>query len=111
MDRSDRPVFMLGANYEAADRAWQMWDDQLFDPMLIAQDLDRARAANLSVLRMFVQPPLAADIRAGRWAKLDRVLDLADRRGSASSSRSRTTGRPTSSSWRRSTRPWPRATG
>jgi hypothetical protein len=82
VDRSARPVFMLGANYEGpADRAWQMWDDQLFDSALIAQDFDRARAANLSVLRIFVQPPLAADIRAGRWAKLDRVLDLADRRG------------------------------
>ena len=82
MDRSDRPVFMVGANYEGpADRAWQMWDDQLFDPALIAQDLGRARAANLSVLRMFVQPPLVTDIRAGRWAKLDRVLDLADRHG------------------------------
>jgi hypothetical protein len=82
VDRSDRPVFMVGANYEGpADRAWQMWDDQLFDPALIAQDLGRARAANLSVLRMFVQPPLVTDIRAGRWAKLDRVLDLADRHG------------------------------
>jgi len=82
VDGSGRPVFVLGANYEGpVDRAWQMWDDQLFDPALIAKDFDRARAANLSVLRVFVQRPLAADIRAGRWAKLDRVLDLADRRG------------------------------
>ena len=81
VDASGRPVFVLGANYEGpADRAWRMWEDGLFDPALIAQDLDRARAANLTVLRVFVQRPVADDILAGRWAKLDTVLDLADRR-------------------------------
>ena len=84
VDQAGRPVFLLGANYEGpADRAWQMWEDGLFDAGLIARDFDRARAASLSVLRIFVQRPLADDIRAGRWGKLDRVLDLADRSGLA----------------------------
>jgi hypothetical protein len=74
--------FLLGANYEGpADQAWQMWQDDRFDPALIAEDFARARAANLSVLRIFVQKSLADDVRANRWTKLDRVLDLADRHG------------------------------
>ncbi|MBI4494420.1 MAG: hypothetical protein HY690_16685 [Chloroflexi bacterium] len=82
VDGSGQTVFLLGANYEGpADRAWQMWDEGKFDPNLVARDLDRARAANVSVLRVFVQRALAEDIRAGRWTKLDRVLDLADQRG------------------------------
>ena len=82
VDGSGQPVFLLGANYEGpADRAWRMWEDGLFNAELIAKDLDRARAANLSVLRIFIQRPLASDILAGRWAKLDKVLELADQRG------------------------------
>ena len=74
--------FLLGANYQGPpDHAWQMWQDDRFDAALIAQDFQKARAANLTVLRIFVQSPLAADIRAKRWTKLDRVLDLADRHG------------------------------
>ncbi len=81
-DAAGRPLFLLGANYEGpADRAWQMWEDKQFDRALIEQDFRRARAANLSVLRVFIQRPLADDIRARKWAKLDRVLDLADRHG------------------------------
>jgi hypothetical protein len=40
--------------------------------------MDRAQAAGLTVLRIFVQKSLADDIQAGRWAKLDQVLQLAD---------------------------------
>lgn len=80
VDGSGRPVFVLGANYEGpADRAWRMWEDNLFDPDLISRDMAHANAANLSVLRIFVRGSLAADLWAGRWAKLDQVLDLADR--------------------------------
>src|SRR5687767_2914045 len=69
LDGAGRPVFVLGANYEGpADRAWQMWEDTLFDRDLIGQDFRRARAANLSVLRVFVQRPLASDVLAGKWS-------------------------------------------
>src|SRR5205809_5798778 len=56
-----------------------MWDDGHFDSNLIRQDFERARGAGVSVLRIFVQQSLANDIRAGRWAKLDEVLTVADR--------------------------------
>jgi len=82
VDASGEPIFLLGVNYEGpADRAWQMWDDGKFDPNLIGQDFDRARAANLSVIRVFVQTGLAVDIQNGNWSKLDQVLALADQRG------------------------------
>ena len=81
VDASGRPFFALGANYEGpVAHAWRMWEDARFDPGLIATDFDRARQAGLSVLRVFVHRPLADDIRAGRWSKLDRVLELADQR-------------------------------
>jgi len=81
-DASGQPLFVLGASYEGPpDRAWSMWDDGRFDAALIAQDLDRAKAANLLVVRVFVQQALAADIQAGRWDKLDQLLALADQRG------------------------------
>ncbi len=81
VDGSGQPVFLLGVNYEGpADRAWQMWDDGKFDSGLIGRDFDRARAANLSVLRLFVQQSLATDLQNGNWSKLDQVLGLADQR-------------------------------
>jgi hypothetical protein len=79
---TNQPFFLLGANYEGpADRAWRMWEDTRFDPLLIAADFDRARSAGLAALRVFVQRPLADDVLAGRWGKLDRVLNLAEQRG------------------------------
>jgi len=82
VDALGQPIFVLGANYEGpVDRAWQMWDDGLFDARAIGRDFDRARAAGVAVLRIFVQRSLADDIRAARWTKLDRVLELADQRG------------------------------
>src|SRR5688572_23585271 len=36
---TSQPLFLLGANYEGpADRAWRMWEDTRFDPLLIAAD-------------------------------------------------------------------------
>src|SRR6185503_20363944 len=82
MDPSGRALFLIGANYQGpADRAWQMWADDQFDLNLIAQDFARAKQAGLGVLRIFVQKPLADDLAAGKWQKLDRVLDLADKQG------------------------------
>ena len=81
-DASGQPVFALGVNYEGpVDRAWHMWDNDQFDPNLIGQDLDRARAANANVVRVFFQQALLSDLGAGKFDKLDRFLDLADQRG------------------------------
>jgi hypothetical protein len=82
IDATGRPLFLVGASYQGpADRAWKMWADDQFDLTLIGQDFARARSAGLGVLRIFVQAPLAADLAAGRFQKLDRVLDLADKNG------------------------------
>jgi hypothetical protein len=82
LDPSGQPAFLIGASYEGpADRAWQMWADDQFDLNVIGQDFARARSAGLKVLRIFVQKPLADDFAAGRWQKLDKVLDLADKQG------------------------------
>lgn len=79
VDVAGRDVFLLGVNYEGpADRAWRMWEEGAFDPRLISADLQRARSAGLGVVRVFIQAPLAEEIRAGRWAKLDGFLRLAD---------------------------------
>jgi hypothetical protein len=84
VDPSGRPLFLIGASYEGpADRAWQMWTDDQFDAALIGKDFARARAAGLGVLRIFVQKPLADDLASGKWQKLDKVLDLADKQGLA----------------------------
>lgn len=82
LDPSGRPLFVVGVNYEGpADRAWKMWDDGQFDPALIAADLDRAQAAGVNVVRIFLQSGLLKDLQAGRWTKLDTVLGLARERG------------------------------
>jgi hypothetical protein len=79
------PAFVIGASYEGpADRAWRgdywaWWADDLFDPNLVNADFERASAAGLNTVRIFVQRDLLHDIRSAKWDKLDSVLDLADR--------------------------------
>ena len=76
------PSFLVAINYEGpADRAWQMWEDGLFDPALIESDLRRARDAGFSAVRVFVQTPLVQAIQANRWDKLDTFLSLAQKNG------------------------------
>lgn len=82
-----RPLFLVGASYQGpADRAWRgdywaWWADDRFDQALIAADFDRAAAAGLNTLRIFVQLELLRDIRADVWWKLDAVVELARQRG------------------------------
>ena len=76
------PLFVTGINYEGpADRAWQMWDHDKFDPAAIEADFSRASAAGMIAIRIFVQAPLAVDIAAGKWDKLDTVVGLAEKHG------------------------------
>jgi hypothetical protein len=73
-------VFLTGLNYEGpGDRAWQMWDASKFDGGLIEADFGRAAAAGVTAVRIFVQAPLAIDIGAGKWDKLDQVVGLAEK--------------------------------
>ncbi|MFQ5577053.1 MAG: hypothetical protein ACE5G8_08710, partial [Anaerolineae bacterium] len=77
-DPAGRPFFVMGANYEGYfDRAWHMWDDNRFDPGLIENDFKKMAHIGLNVVRLFVLPALEADARAGKFTKLDKVLQLA----------------------------------
>jgi len=81
LDANGVPRFILGMNYEGpADRAWQMWDDGKFDAKLIDMDFERASdTAGANVLRIFVQSSLATDLASGKWDKLDKVVELAEK--------------------------------
>ncbi|HEX9990147.1 MAG TPA: hypothetical protein VGE45_16945 [Chloroflexia bacterium] len=75
---ADKPFFVIGANYEGpTDWAWQMWEDDKFDPALIDADFARARSLGINTLRIFVQTPLRDDINGGDFSKLDAVTALA----------------------------------
>ena len=74
------PLFITGMNYEGpADRAWQMWEDGKFDPAAIDADFTRASQGGVNAIRLFVQPALAADLAAGKFDKLDSVVQLAEK--------------------------------
>src|SRR6202163_222396 len=76
------PLFMVGINYEGpADRAWQMWDNDKFDATAIDADFSRAASAGVTTLRLFVQAPLAVEVAAGKFDKLDQVVMLAEKHG------------------------------
>jgi len=76
------PVFVTGINYEGpADRAWQMWDNDKFDATAIEADFSRVASGGMNAIRIFVQAPLAVDIAAGKWDKLDTVVGLAEKHG------------------------------
>lgn len=73
-----QPFFALGINYAGYfDRAWKMWESNLFDPNLIARDLRKTQNSGFNTIRLFVHSALAEDIRRDNFAKLDQVLSLA----------------------------------
>ena len=44
LDAQGRPFFVMGVNYAGHfDRAWRMWEDDLFDPALIERDFRKVR--------------------------------------------------------------------
>ena len=76
-----RLPYLYGVNYEGPnDRPWKLWQDGKFDPALVARDLDAAASAGYSVLRVFVQDPLPAQVLAGEFGHLDILVSLARQR-------------------------------
>ncbi len=72
------PLFLMGANYEGYfDRAWRLWDNAKFNPILIDRDFKKMAETGLNVVRLFVQPALEKEVQAGNFAKLDKVLQIA----------------------------------
>ena len=81
VDSQGIPIFAFGVNYNGYfDRAWKMWEPNLFDPALIATDFRKAQESGFDCLRLFVHPALENDIRRDNFAKLDQVLSLAQDR-------------------------------
>ncbi len=78
VDPKGQPFFALGVNYTGYfDRAWKMWETNLFDPALIARDFRKAQQSGFNTLRLFVHAALADDIRKDNFTKLDQALSLA----------------------------------
>lgn len=74
--------FILGTNYVgAADRCWQMWNDDRYDSTIIDTDFARAAEAGVNTMRIFVQRPLAVRLLSDDWSRLDATLRTAERRG------------------------------
>jgi hypothetical protein len=73
-------LFLYGVNYEGPfDRAWLMWDNLRFDPVMIETDFRTAAKVGINTIRIFVQPQLRDSINLGDYGKLDTVIDLARR--------------------------------
>jgi hypothetical protein len=78
VDSHGYPFFALGINYAGYfDRAWRMWENDLFDPDLIARDFRKAQEAGFNCVRLFVHVALEQDLRRNNFAKLDQTLSLA----------------------------------
>jgi hypothetical protein len=77
-DATGQPFFALGANYAGYfDRAWKMWESDLFDPELITRDFRKAQNSGFNSIRLFVHAALERDIRQNNFDKLDQVLSIA----------------------------------
>lgn len=72
------PFFALGVNYNGYfDRAWKMWEPDLFDPNLIARDFRKAQNSGFNAVRLFVHQSLLEQIRRDEFARLDQTLSIA----------------------------------
>ncbi len=78
VDSKGQPFYLLGVNYAGYfDRAWKMWESNLFDPDLIALDFRKAQNSGFNAIRLFVHSALEQDIAGGNFTKLDQALSLA----------------------------------
>ena len=77
-DPTGSPFFVFGINYVGYfDRAWKMWEPDLYDPTLIARDFRKAQNGGFNTIRLFVQSALIQDVRRDDFSKLDETLSLA----------------------------------
>ena len=78
VDPHGSPFFVLGINYSGYfDRAWKMWETDLYDPNLIARDFRKAQQSGFNTIRLFVHKALLEEIRQNTFVKLDETLSLA----------------------------------
>ncbi len=73
-----QPFFALGINYAGYfDRAWKMWEPDLFDPTLIERDFRKAENSGFNTVRLFAHSALLNQVRRNDFARLDQTLSLA----------------------------------
>src|SRR5688572_28950811 len=78
VDSKGQPFFILGVNYNGYfDRAWKLWEPDLFDPELIALDFRKAQNSGFNSIRLFIDLALEQALRQNDFAKLDETLSLA----------------------------------
>ncbi|MDX1522728.1 MAG: hypothetical protein R3264_13955, partial [Anaerolineae bacterium] len=78
VDPDGKPFFIFGINYAGYfDRAWKMWENDRFDPGLIARDFRKAKNSGFSAVRLFAHSALLNDLRRDNFDKLDQALNLA----------------------------------
>jgi|GEM_PF-1257680 len=72
------PYFMLGVNYAGYfDRAWKMWEPDLFDPELITRDFHKAQNSGFNTVRLFAHSGLLTQIANDDFSRLDQALSIA----------------------------------
>lgn len=82
LDAAGRPFFAVIMNYVGhSDRAWAQFQPGKFDPALIEADFRLARQAGANTIRTFVAAPLQNEFPKNDWAKLDALVDAAERAG------------------------------
>lgn len=73
-----QPFFALGVNYAGYfDRAWKMWEPDLFDPALIERDFRKAELGGFNTIRLFAHSALLEQVRRDDFDRLDQTLSLA----------------------------------
>ena len=78
LSRDGNPFFALGVNYAGYfDRAWQMWEPNLFDAALIERDFRKAKNSGFNTIRLFAHSGLIDQVRRDDFSRLDQTLSLA----------------------------------
>ena len=78
LNRAGTPFFALGVNYTGYfDRAWKMWEPDLFEPDLVDRDFRKAQNSGFNTIRLFAHSALMDQIRQNDFDRLDQTLSIA----------------------------------
>ena len=78
VNHKGQSFFALGVNYAGYfDRAWKMWEPDLFDPVLIERDFHKIQNSGFNAVRLFAHTALLNQISQDDFARLDQTLSIA----------------------------------
>ena len=79
----DQQTWLIGCNYipASAINQLEMWQADTFAPETIAKELDWAKDLGFNTLRVFLHDLLWGQDAEGLYKRMDRFLDLCDKRG------------------------------